>query len=195
MTMDPSIAAIILSAGKSERMGRPKALLEFGGKTFLQTILDAVAASRVKHTVVVLGHHREAISEAIRLDHAVFNKDYELGMITSLQTGIRTLPDCDGAMLFLVDHPVVEPGTIDALIRSFKPGHIVLPTHDGRRGHPVLFSRAVLDEILDLPSNAGANQVVRKDPQRIVEVPVKSSGVTIDIDTPEQYESFLEQSS
>jgi molybdenum cofactor cytidylyltransferase len=182
------IAAIILAAGKSQRMGRPKALLAFQGTTFIHRILETIKTSPLAPVIVVLGSHREEIERAIPLETCAFNPDYEQGMITSLQTGIRSLPaDSDGALLFLVDHPVTSPQTIGALLSAFKPRHIVLPTFNGRRGHPVLFSRTVLDEILELPPSSGANRVVWKDPSRVVEVPVDDGGILIDVDTPDQY--------
>jgi molybdenum cofactor cytidylyltransferase len=185
------IAAIVLAAGKSERMGRPKALLPFRGSTFLENILETTKRSAIRETVVVVGHHADTILAAIQIAHPVVNADYEKGMTTSIQAGIRELAsDVDGAMLFLVDHPVVEPATIDALIGHFRPGCIVLPTFRGRRGHPVLFSRTVMEEIAALPPTVGANTIVWKDPSRIVEVPLEDAGITIDIDTPEQFETF-----
>ena len=95
-------------------------------------------------------------------------------------------------MLFLVDHPVVDVPTLEALIMNLAPNRIVLPTFEGRRGHPVLFAPDVLEEILELPASQGANIVVRKDPGRIREVPVNAPGVLVDIDTPEQFEKLLE---
>src|SRR5262245_19040690 len=185
------IAAIVLAAGKSERMGRPKALLPFRGSTFLENILETIKHSAIQQTVVVLGHHADTILATIQIAHPVINADYEKGMTTSIQAGIRALAsDVDGAMLFLVDHPIVESGTIDALIGHFRPGCIVLPTYRGRRGHPVLFSRTVMEEIVGLPPSVGANTMVWKDPARIVEVALEDAGITIDIDTPEQFETF-----
>src|SRR5437870_8267669 len=180
-------------------MGSPKALLPIFGRTFLENILDAVSRTSIEETIVVVGHHQKEIEAAIRLpaerrrDSAqphksfVLNPDYEKGMITSFQTGIRALSsDASGAFLFLVDHPLVEPATIEALIMNLAPNRIVLPTFEGRRGHPVLFSSEVLEEILALPSTEGANIVVRKDPGRIIEVPVNAPGILVDVDTPEQ---------
>lgn len=185
------IAAIVLAAGKSERMGRPKALLPIRGRTFLENILDAISRSSIEHTVVVVGHHRAEIEARIAAPQMVFNPDYEQGMVTSFQAGIRSLPaDVSGAVLFLVDHPLVEPSTIESLIGSFAPGRIVLPVFEGRRGHPVLFGAGALQEILALPASQGANIVVRRDPGRIVDVPVSASGVLVDIDTPEQFEDL-----
>jgi molybdenum cofactor cytidylyltransferase len=184
----------VLAAGKSERMGRPEALLPFRGAVFLDSILQSIAASSITDAVVVLGSHHEEIRSAVRMPCPVFNAEYEKGRVTSFQAGIRALrPEGEGAMFFLVDHPVVEAHTIDALIRLFRPGCIITPTFEGRRGHPVLFSRAVLEEILALPPDQGANIVVRKDPARIVEAHLQSPGILIDIDTPEDYARLLEK--
>ena len=185
------ISAIVLAAGKSERMGRPKALLPFQGRTFLENILDAVAHSSIGETIVVVGHHRAEIAAHVRVPRLVFNPDYEQGMITSFQTGIRALaPDCVGAMLFLVDHPVVEAGTINTLAQNVAPNRIVVPTFNGKRGHPVLFGSKVLEEILALPPSQGANIVVRRDPGRVMELAVDAPGVLVDVDTPEDFEKL-----
>ena len=183
------ISAIVLAAGKSERMGRPKALLPIQGRTFLENILAAISRTSIEDAIVVLGHHRDQIERNVSLPSVVFNADYEQGMITSFQAGIRKLSwDTTGAFLFLVDHPLVEPTTIESMIMNLAPNRIVLPTFDRRRGHPVLFSSEVLEEILALGPSEGANIVVRKNPDRIIEVPVNAPGILVDIDTPEQFE-------
>jgi CTP:molybdopterin cytidylyltransferase MocA len=183
------IAAIVLTAGKSERMGRPKALLPICGRTFLENILHAIERSSLGYTIVVTGPHHDEITGRIPLPNVVFNPNYEQGMITSFQTAIRALPSsAQGAMLFLVDHPLVDPGTINSLIAHFEPSRIVVPVFEGRRGHPVLFASDVLEEILDLTASQGANIVVRKDPARILEVPVREHGILVDVDTPEDFE-------
>jgi molybdenum cofactor cytidylyltransferase len=185
------ISAIVLAAGKSERMGSPKALLPYQGRTFIENILHAISLSPVRHVVVVVGHHRNEIAAQIRIPDLIFNPDYEQGMITSFQTGIRALPEeSAGALLFLVDNPVVETSTIEALVEKFEANRIILPVYQGRRGHPVLFSRAALQEIVDLPPSQGANIVVRRDPSRIVEVSVDSPGILVDIDTPEDFKKL-----
>jgi molybdenum cofactor cytidylyltransferase len=172
-------------------MGRPKALLPFRDRTFLENILDAISKTAIQGVCVVLGHHRKEIEERLSLPFAVFNADYEKGMVTSLQAGIRALnKDVSGAFLFLVDHPVVDPLTIEAMMQRLSPDRIVVPVFEGRRGHPVLFGSGILQEILDLPSSQGANIVVRKDPGRIVEVAVNAPGILVDIDTPEDFEKL-----
>jgi molybdenum cofactor cytidylyltransferase len=195
------IAAIVLTAGKSERMGRPKALLPFRGRTFLEHILEEISASRIEHAVVVVGHHRAEIDSllgapsptarcSVRMD-TVYNPIYEQGMSTSIQAGIRALPSgVTAAALFLVDHPLIDSATVDALIAAIQPGRIVLPVHNGRRGHPIVLSADVFEEILGLPSDQGLNVVVRRDPARVTEVPVSAPGILADIDTPADYENL-----
>lgn len=175
-------------------MGRPKALLYLHGRTFLENILDAIGNSSIQHVVVVLGYHRELIEQTVAISNSVFNPNYEEGMVTSFQAGIRALPpDAKGTALFLVDHPVVDSNTIETLISKLSPNKIVLPTFEGRRGHPVLFGSGIFEEILAIPSTQGANIVVRRDPDRVIEVPVQEPGVLIDIDTPGQLQKLLEQ--
>ena len=126
----------------------------------------------------------------------VFNPNYEQGMSTSIQAGIRALPpEVSAAVLLLVDHPLIKPQTIDKLIGSLRPGSIIVPVYGGRRGHPVLFSKDALEEVLELGPDQGANSVLRRDPGRVVEVPVDDAGTLRDIDTPEDFEALLRESS
>jgi molybdenum cofactor cytidylyltransferase len=186
------VAAIILSAGKSERMGSPKALLQYRGQSFLSTILAAIASARLAPAIVVAGHHHDVISKAFPNVQIVFNPNYEQGMSTSVQAGIRALPaSLDGVAVFLVDHPMIDPQTIDVLVARLGPGRIVVPVHDGRRGHPVIFAAELFDEILALPSDQGLNTIVRRQPERVIEVFVENAGVLRDIDTPEQFARLL----
>ena len=174
-------------------MGKPKALLRLRGRTFIENILDAIGSAGITETIVVLGHYRDQIERAVPPSaRTVFNPRYEQGMITSLQTGIRALsPQTIGALLFLVDHPIVDIETIELLLQHAAPNRIVVPAFQGRRGHPVMFSWSVLQEILALSPFQGANIVVHKDPERIVQVPVKSPGILVDVDTPEDFQNLL----
>ena len=186
------VAAIILSAGKSERMGSPKALLHFRGQTFLATILTAIASAPIDQVVVVAGHHFDRISAAFPDIPVLFNPNYEQGMSTSVQAGIRALPEgLDGAAVFLVDHPVIARGTINALVDRLVPGSIVVPVCAGRRGHPVVFAADLFEEILTLSPDQGLNTVVKRNRARVVEVIVEDEGVLRDIDTPEQFARLL----
>ncbi len=188
------IAAIVLTGGKSERMGSPKALLRFQGRTFLQRILDAIRDAGIEQTAVVAGHHRDVIQQAFPGLPLVYNPDYNHGMSTSVKAGLRALPHgVSGAGIFLVDHPLIEVATITLLAGNLRPGHIVLPSCEERRGHPVFFAAEVFAEILALGTGEGLNQVVRRDPGRVITVPVADSGVLQDIDTPEQFENLLRE--
>jgi CTP:molybdopterin cytidylyltransferase MocA len=189
------IAAIVLTAGKSERMmGRPKALLQFKDRTFLEHVLGAIEGAGIIHTAVVVGHHRSEIVSALNLPTVVFNPDYEQGMSTSVQAGIRVLPaGLRGVGIFLVDHPLIDATTVRLLAARLEPGRIVLPFHEGRRGHPVFFSEELFGEILALRTDQGLNVTVRRDPTRVIEVPVANAGVLRDIDTPEEFEKLLHE--
>lgn len=175
-------------------MGRPKALLQFKGLTFLERILLAVKTAGIGQTAVVVGHHRGEIVSALELPAAVFNPNYEQGMSTSVQAGLRSLPPgLSGAGIFLVDHPLIDATTIRTIAARLEPGRIALPFHEGRRGHPVFFSSELFGEILDLKADQGLNLVVRRDPSRVIEVPVADDGVLRDIDTPEEFEKLLHE--
>jgi molybdenum cofactor cytidylyltransferase len=169
-------------------MGQPKALLEYKGQTFLERILFNIARSSIRSPIVVLGHDREAILERVKISDWIYNTHYEEGMTTSFQAGIRALPDdATAAMLFLVDYPLVTLDTIEKLGAKASADSIVLPVRNGCRGHPVIFGRVVLDEVLQLPSDRGANLVVGAQSERILEVVVDDPGVLVDVDTPEEF--------
>ncbi len=172
-------------------MGQTKALLDYRGQTFLERILLTIAQSSIGGPIVVLGHDRASILERIEIPEWVYNPNYEEGMTTSFQAGIRVLPDdLSAAMLFLVDHPLISLDTIEQLGAQASAESIVVPVQNGRRGHPVLFGRRVLDEVLQLPPDRSANRVVTARPERIVEVTVDDPGVLVDVDTPEEFRNL-----
>jgi len=188
------IAAIVLTGGKSERMGRPKALLRVSGRTFLEHILGAIRDAGIAETVIVVGHHRAEIQQAFPQLPLVFNPDYNQGMSTSVKAGLRSLPPgISGVGIFLVDHPMIDATTITLLAGQLLPGHIVLPSHESRRGHPVFLATDLFAEVLALAPDEGLNNVVRIDPERVIAVPVSNPGVLQDIDTPEQFENLLRE--
>jgi CTP:molybdopterin cytidylyltransferase MocA len=174
--------------------GHPKALLKLRGRAFLECVLRAIDDSGITTVAVVAGRHRDEIAAAFPQLPLVFNPDYEKGMSTSVQAGIRSLPAAvKGAGIFLVDQPVIEAGTIRVLAAELLPGRIVLPVHNDRRGHPVFFASDLFEEILGLTPDQGLNAVVRRSPERIIEVGVADKGVLNDIDTPEQFEKLLRE--
>ncbi|HWP28808.1 MAG TPA: nucleotidyltransferase family protein [Chloroflexota bacterium] len=191
------MAAIVLAAGASRRMGFPKALLPIDGRTFIQHIIAALAASRVAAIYVVLGCDQARIRATVDLTPArvVVNPDWEQGQLSSLATGLQTLPpgEFDAALMALVDHPLIEPAVVDALIAAFERTRrpIVVPVYGGRRGHPVLFAASLFPELLSAPPTEGARAVVRAHRAEVLEVPVDTPGVLADIDTPQHYREWL----
>jgi molybdenum cofactor cytidylyltransferase len=187
------IAAIVLAAGASERMGVPKALLRVGHATFLERVLDGALAAGLGRRVVVLGHDADKILASINLDTVAVIRSSALsaGPIGSIRAGIRAIINhpVEGALIWHVDQPHVEIATILALVDRFRAGKcpIVVPVYRGRRGHPVVFGRAVFEELLTAPDDQGARMVVRFDPERVAEVVVDDPAVIDDINTPEAY--------
>src|ERR1700738_2186784 len=150
------LAAIILSGGASQRMGSPKALLPYQGRPFLEHLLEVTRHPKIGVRRVVLGKHAEPIASAVALaaDDIVINEDWEKGQLSSIQAAIRSLPaGTDGLILCLIDHPLISATLIDDLIGHFysTKAKIVLPVFGGQRGHPVIFSATLYDELLAAP--------------------------------------------
>lgn len=195
--MSARVTAVVLAAGESSRMGRPKPLLPLNGETFLSHLLGEIRASSVERTVLVLGHHPEVILDAMPevAPLAVINMNYQLGQLSSLHVGLETIGDGADAMLMcLADHPFITQQVIDALIdaydRTQRP--IIVPTHGGRRGHPTLFAKALFEELRAAPLDQGARVVVRAHADELLELPSEEIGILADVDTPEQYQQWLE---
>lgn len=193
--MSVSVAAIVLAAGESSRMGRPKPLLPLNGDTFLGHLLAQLRASRVERTVVVLGHEPGAILEAIPEVRplAVVNADYRLGQLSSFIAGLDAVGDgVDAVLLCLADHPFVSASLIDELIEAYETTRlpIVIPVYEGRRGHPVLFAARLFHELRSAPRDQGARAVVRAHAAEVLEVATDEAGIVADIDTPEDYERW-----
>ena len=191
------IQAIILAAGKSERMGRVKPLLPWGNRTLIEAIIDRVGRSRVREVLIVLGAARDDIEWAIAKHdlRTVFNPDFSRGMLSSIQRGLDGVPHhAQAILLFLGDQPPPPPGMINRLIGAYeKTGKgIVLPVHGGRRGHPVLFDTKYRNEIGTLDPGTGLKQLMRNHPEDVLELRTRSPWVLLDIDTPEDYERALE---
>jgi len=190
------ITAIILAAGASQRMGRPKALLLFQRGTFLETTIAASRAAGVDSCVVVLGPDADKVIEGIDLSGVavVRNDKPASGPIGSIRLAIGALNHAvEAVLVWHVDRPHVAVATLAKLVDRFRQGGaaIVLPTLSGRRGHPVMFGRTVFDELMATPDEEGARAVVRADPSRVALVPVDDPAVLEDIDTPDEYADLL----
>ena len=187
--MKRQLEGIILAAGESRRMGYPKPLLEIGGRTFIEQIAETMLAV-VPRLVIVIGAHRERVRAAIPRDARIAiaeNPDYSRGQLSSLKVGLGVIrPDSAGAIVHLGDHPMVRVETFRAIVDSYyrtgKP--IVIARHDGRRGHPVIFDRALFAEILSAPEKEGARFVVNADASRVAYVDLNDPGINLDLDTP-----------
>ena len=191
------ISGILLAAGESRRMGSPKALLRYQGQSFIERICQAYFTAGVDELIVVLGARAEVLRQAIPVHptlHIVENPRYFQGQLSSLMVGIGALSvESEAAIVNLVDHPLIAATTISALLSSFRvnPSPILIASYNGKRGHPVLFSRQIYGEILAAPLDQGAKFVVRKDPSRVCELPLDDPGILADIDTPEDYRRYV----
>lgn len=199
----PRIAAIVLAAGESQRMGEPKQLLRFGSRTLLDLALGAVALTEIDETVLVLGAHAAEIRARLWLDEVdvVHNPAWAGGMATSVQAGLGSL--CAGAegewpdwvVVMPCDFALVRPTTVAHLLLRAVSGApsvpIVCPGLMGRTGHPIVLGRAAIRDALSLNPGVGLDTVVHiHRPQREV-VEVDDPGIHFDIDTPEDYRSAL----
>jgi len=181
-------AGLILAAGESRRMGSPKALLRYREETFLDRLAGLFAA-RCSPVIVVLGAEAERIRAGVRpAANFVVNPVWARGQTTSMQCGLRAVPPgADGVLFTLVDHPAVEPATIDALLAGPPATLLRVPRYHGRRGHPIWFSREIVSEFLALPEDGAARDVVRGHAADTEFVDVEDPGIVADIDDPEAY--------
>lgn len=191
-----SLAAIVLAAGRSERMGRPKALLPLGSSTFVGRVVDTFAACpAVRETIVVLGYAADEVERALagRALIVARNPAPERGQLSSLVAGLdRVAADADGVLVALVDTPLVRPATVNALVSEFAASRalIVRPVYQDRHGHPVIFARTLFDELRHAPESEGAKAVVRRYAAAIAHVVVDDEGVVLDVDTPAEYRAL-----
>jgi molybdenum cofactor cytidylyltransferase len=183
------LAAIILSGGASRRMGSPKALLSYQGRPFLEHLLEVAHHPKIGVRRIVLGADAEPIAKEVDLapGEIVINEEWEKGQLSSLKAALRSLPpQTDGAILLLIDHPLISSTLVDELIETFyKSGKpIVLPVFDGRRGHPVIFSSALYEELLNAPPETGARSVVWAHSAEVQIVQTNEEGCVLNLNDP-----------
>jgi molybdenum cofactor cytidylyltransferase len=194
------VAAVVLAAGRSTRMGGPNKLLaEVNGKPLVRIAVEQALASRASPVVVVTGHQRKETESAIAgLDvKLVHNPDFAQGLATSLKAGVAAVPvGNDGAVICLADMPGVNAALIDKLIAAFDPENgalVVLPTLDGKRGNPVLWSRRFFPDLMAIEGDIGARHLIAHYAEAVTEVPVNGRAAFTDVDTPDALQA-LQQS-
>ena len=192
------IWAMILAAGESKRMGKPKLLLPFGEKTIIEIIVATVVSSKVEQTLVILGSGREKIEEKIKNFPVkiVYNRDFRGGMLSSVQCGFKSLPEETRAVLVVLgDQPKISTTVINKLIDAYKSSGkgIVLPVYKKERGHPVLIDVKYGEEVENLSPEVGLRGTVYNHPEDILEVDVETSCIFQDIDYESDYKRELEK--
>ncbi|MGH9431145.1 MAG: nucleotidyltransferase family protein [Terriglobia bacterium] len=192
------VAALILAAGESSRMGQDKALLDYRGKTFLGTIIAHLREAGISEMAVVLGHHAESIRSAVDLTgiRVVLNQDYQRGQTSSLQAGLAAwdAPGPRAVLLCLVDHPAVGASVIAKILERYRQSGapVVIPVFNGKRGHPVLIGRELFAELRALAVTEGANTVLRQYRSATDFVEVEDPTILMDVDDLGAYRKLTE---
>ena len=189
----PRIAALVLAAGMSRRMGPTNKLLTaVEGVPMVIRAVDASLSSKAGPVIVVTGHEAERVKETLgrkRKVTIVHNLDYAQGLSTSLARGLAAVPaECDGVLICLGDMPRVRAAHLDRLIDAFNPlegRSICVPTYQGRRGNPVLFARRFFAEMASVAGDVGARHLIGEHDDQVAEVEMGDAGVLLDVDSPE----------
>jgi molybdenum cofactor cytidylyltransferase len=195
------VAAIVLAAGQSRRMGPDNKLLApIDGRPMITHVVDAMLASRASPVIVVTGHEAERVRAALG-DRKVewrHNPDYAEGLSTSLRAGLDALPEVEGVLIALGDMPRIKEGQIDRLIAAFNPTEgraICVPTVRGKRGNPVLFATRFLPEMREIGGDVGARHLIGAHAEEVVEIEMDDDAALLDIDTPDALAALLEPAS
>jgi molybdenum cofactor cytidylyltransferase len=190
------LAVAILAAGESRRMGQPKALLSYRGKTFAEHLVSATRHERVGLTRIVLGAQAGEIRSRLPLDATwiLENPNWQQGQLSSIQAVIRSLPgETEGLILCPVDHPLISGFLVAQLIQEFDSTEkqIVLPTYKGKRGHPAIFRVSLYGELLAASPEVGAREVVWAHPKDVTEVETDEEAVVLNLNDPETLEKAI----
>ena len=197
----PRIAAIVLAAGLSSRMGSNKLLMPLEGKPMVRHVVEAASASAAESVIVVTGNAADDVRQAVSLFNPAFveNSDYSSGLSSSLKCGLAHVPEgYDGAMILLGDMPGVTAKLIDKLIAAFDPSEgraICVATHNGKRGNPVLWAHRFFDEIMALEGDVGARHLIGQNAELVCDVEAENDAPLIDIDTPEMLAEYSSRNS
>ena len=192
--IDDKFSAIVLSAGYSSRMGSFKPFLEIGGRTFIERTAGLFTEAGLSDIVIVTGNQSEMLADSVKTlpVKCVENKNFAMGMFTSVQTGVESLDECAAFFLLPVDIPLVRPQTIRHIINSYNPENdVIIPTFMDESGHPPLISFALKDEILAYNGDGGLGGFFEKS-AKITKLPVGDECILMDCDTPEDYQRLAD---
>jgi molybdenum cofactor cytidylyltransferase len=192
------ISALLLAAGESRRMKSFKPLLQLAGKTFIECCVDNLLASRAGEVLVVTGHRQQDIRRQIgdRPVRIIHNPNYRQGMSTSIKQGLASLSSSAQAVIIaLADQPLVTTAIFNQLIEAYEAARplLVIPTHGGQRGHPIIIDLNLRGEVLAMDPDQGLRQVVHAHESDIAYIEVASDSVLIDFDYPEDYQRLTGQ--
>ncbi|MGQ9509179.1 MAG: nucleotidyltransferase family protein [Thermodesulfobacteriota bacterium] len=192
------ISAILLGAGESKRMGENKLDLPWGKKTILEKCLQTLIRSEVKEIVLVLNEKMKKKVNVLRNKKVkiVFNPDYRKGMSTSISRGLKVIdPKSQGILIALGDQPALKTRTINAIVLRFRVEGkgIIVPTFQGKWGHPVLFHRRYYKDLLKLKGDIGGKYLIQKNLSDVLMLPLKSRGIIQDIDNWKNYYEMKEK--
>lgn len=190
------VCAIVLAAGESKRMGFPKMLLPYNGRTVIEQVINNVLSAGIINPLIVLGSDHEAILEIIK-SHPVthcYNENYRNGMLSSVQCGLASLADqCSAALIIPGDQPMIDAVQIK---RAMEVWHetgkgIVMPVHNGKRGHPLIVDMKYRREVMSLPESKGLRALAELHPDDVMEAETDDPAVLRDIDTQQDYMNEL----
>jgi molybdenum cofactor cytidylyltransferase len=191
----PQVAAIVLAAGGSTRMGQLKQLLPIDGQPMVRHTVQAVSHAGLDQVVVVVGAEAEAVRQALAglPVEVVTNPAWAEGLSTSLQVGIQALrPEIEATFVVLADQPALTPGLLKKLADHYRARRapIVAPTYEGRRGNPVLLARTLFAELLAISGDRGARDLIQSHQAELEPVAIDDEAVILDLDTPQDYDKF-----
>lgn len=191
------IGAIVLAANKSEKMRQNTQLLRLNGKTIIESILDALSDAGINEQVIVLGEDMGKIIEAIRPKlgkiKIALNVAPEKGIASSVQTGIIVLSDIDGIFVVLGDQPILDSDVLKTMIETMEKNQnaqIITPIYNGKKGHPQLFRKSLLGELMSLKDNQTVQDIIQVHSEKLVTVEAPEWS-TLNMDTPEDYTRIL----
>jgi molybdenum cofactor cytidylyltransferase len=188
------VSAILLAAGQSKRIGRPKLLLPFDDGIILKRTIDNLLRSKVDEVIVVLGYRAQEVKKLVadRPVKTIFNPDYPRGMSTSLITGLKLVNNkAERIMVALADQPLIGKEIYNRLVEASLncDTGIIAPTYQAKRGNPIIFSTKYRGELLALEGDVGGQEILKRHPNDILEVAVNSGSINMDIDTEADYYS------